>query len=98
MTNGLPDNSFVRAVREDPAKKRPALLRHRDRNLFLARHGARWWPLRLNAQGVADAEKAALARTHALAVPADAGRTLADEEPSGLFPIVSGHRSCGQRE
>jgi len=88
ITTGLPENSFVRVVREDPLKKGLLFCGTETGIWFSPDNGARWWPLRLNLPGTADAEKAALARTHALAVPADAGRTLAEEEPSGLFPIV----------
>jgi len=82
MTNGLPDNSFVRAVREDPAKKGLLYWAPRPESIS-RRHGARWWPLRLNAQGVADAEKARSREPTRSPCPR-CSRTLADEEPSGL--------------
>ncbi|HEY6865949.1 MAG TPA: glycosyl hydrolase, partial [Candidatus Eisenbacteria bacterium] len=88
ITNGLPASAFVRVVREDPKKKGLLYCGTETGIYFSPDDGGRWWPLRLNAPGAGDAEKATLVRAHARAVPADAGRTLAEEEPRGLLPVV----------
>ena len=88
ITAGLPGNSFVRVVRVDPVKKGLLYCGTETGIYFSPDNGTRWWPLRLGSPGAADAEKAALARAHARAVPADAGTTIAEVEPRGLFPVV----------
>ena len=88
ITTGLPEQSFVRVVREDPEKQGLLYCGTETGIYFSPDNGGRWWPLRLNAPGTVDAEKGALLKAHERAVPADAGKTAAEVEPRGLFPIV----------
>jgi len=47
ITTGLPDGSYVHAVREDPKRKGPALRRHGNRRVVSFDDGAHWQALQL---------------------------------------------------
>lgn len=87
IVNGLPDDAFVRVVRQDPVRKDLLYCGTETGVYFSPDHGGRWWPLRMNTPGAAARETAALAATHAAAVPADADKTSSGE-PAGLLPVV----------
>jgi hypothetical protein len=87
ITTGLPDNSFVRVVREDPVRKGLLYCGTETGVYFSLDQGARWWPLRLDLPGTPAAYKAAAARATAKARPAEASK-VAEEEPRGLLPVV----------
>jgi photosystem II stability/assembly factor-like uncharacterized protein len=87
ITSGLPDNAFVRVVREDPVRK-GLLYCGTETGVYVSLDaGARWWPLRLNLPGTAAAFKSAATRATAQARPAEASK-VAEEEPRGLLPVV----------
>jgi photosystem II stability/assembly factor-like uncharacterized protein len=58
ITTGIPDNAFVRAVREDPIRK-GLLFAGTEAGVFLSfDNGARWQPLRMDLGGEAERGKA----------------------------------------
>jgi photosystem II stability/assembly factor-like uncharacterized protein len=58
ITTGIPDNAFVRAVREDPMRK-GLLFAGTEAGVYLSfDNGARWQPLRLDLGGEAEKGKA----------------------------------------
>jgi photosystem II stability/assembly factor-like uncharacterized protein len=87
ITNGLPENAFVRVVREDPVREDLLFCGTETGAYYSLDGGGRWWPLRLNAPGAGDAIRTAATRAVALARPDDAAKTAA-EEPRGLLPVV----------
>ncbi len=87
ITTGLPDNSFVRVVREDPVRKALLYCGTETGVYFSLDAGGRWWPLRLNLPGSAAAYQSAAQRATAKARPAEASK-VAEEEPRGLLPVV----------
>jgi photosystem II stability/assembly factor-like uncharacterized protein len=87
IVNGLPADSFVRVVRQDPVRENLLYCGTEGGVYFSPDFGANWWPLRMNTPGASDAETAALAAAHAAAVPADAGKP-AGEDATGLLPVV----------
>ena len=87
ISDGLPQSSFVRAVRQDAVRADLVYATTETGVWFSPDAGARWWPLRLNLPGTADAFKAAASRATARTRP-DAAAKVADEEPRGLLPVV----------
>ena len=76
ITTGLPENSFVRVVREDPVK--PGLLfGGTETGVYCSPDdGAHWWPLRLATPGAKEAYREA----HPSKV--------SEAEPRGMLPVV----------
>ncbi|HTO92539.1 MAG TPA: hypothetical protein VMJ70_15515 [Candidatus Sulfotelmatobacter sp.] len=87
ISDGLPQHSFVRVVREDPVREGLLYCGTESGIYFSPDAGARWWPLRLNAPGSAAAYRSAASRATARTRPDDAAR-VAEEEPRGMLPVV----------